>query len=324
MKCSIAREFLFNSKSKIHNSKSLRLLPMSRPVSILLAIALALGATEAMAWWWMHPAPAGLGQPVLCYRPGDRGQRSGVRGQEEANANVDHSPSTIHDLRSPSLPTVNRQPPTANSTPASDLGPPASDSSSSIQHSKSKIQNPAAVNDRRYTPLPELVTKSLPRLSATAGTAARIDRDDGSTIHLAFFEWDLADSKAITVFESFIHLPEECMGSIGMKLVSHQAPRSYQVGGEILSFDHTIFRDSGGIIVHTFKCTWVSGSSTLLGNGVRGGMEQWRQLHFKAAFKRFRPAYARVAQGAVRGIPSPDAAWHAFESAMLVDLTFEG
>ena len=122
--------------------------------------------------------------------------------------------------------------------------------------------------------------------------------------------------------EAYKHLPEQCMGSIGMTLVGRCPPRSYQVGDEPLSFDHTIFRDPTGAIIHAFKGTWVSGASSLLGNGLRGGAEQWRQLRWRSALTRFRPAHARVAQGAVRGISNPDLAWRAFEQAMLVDLTF--
>jgi hypothetical protein len=92
---------------------------------------------------------------------------------------------------------------------------------------------------------------------------------------------------------------------------------------QTLLFDHTIFRDPAGITVHAFKGTWVSGASSLIGDGARGGVEQWNQLRWKSAFKRFHPAYARVAQGAVRGIPNPDVAWEAFESAMLADLKFQ-
>jgi hypothetical protein len=158
-------------------------------------------------------------------------------------------------------------------------------------------------------------------LHCSTGTAARIDLDDNVTIHLAFFEWDLADST--NVLEAYRHLPDECMGSIGMKLIEHRPSRSYQVGKETLTFDHTVFRDPRGVIVHAFKGTWVSGASNLLGNDLRGGLEQWRQLRWRSALKRFRPAHARVAQGAVRGIPNPDAAWQAFESAMLGDLSFE-
>jgi len=249
---------------------------VSRPAAIILAIVLALSSTEGLAYWWMHPAPAGLGQPVLCYRP------LPSRSAGVPPASSLHNPqSTILDPQSSS----------------------STDSSSS------------------FTPLPDVVTKSLPSLHCSTGTAARIDLNDGATVNLAFFEWDLVDTT--NVLEAYKHLPDECMGSIGMKLIEHQPPRSCEVGGETLTFDHTVFRDPRGIIVHAFKGTWVSGAVSLLGNGVRGGSEQWNQLRWRAGLKRFHPAYARVAQGAVHGIQKPDIAWQTFHDTMLVDLTFE-
>ena len=255
---------------------------MPSPVTTLIGIVLALGAVEATAYWWMHPTPAGLGQPVLVYRPEERSQATGDRGQQDVEAQD-----------------------------------PAQSSNSSSPISDSQR---FSISASTLTTLPAVVEKALPTLRCSTGTAARIDRDDGTTIHVAFFEWDLADST--NVLEAFKHLPDECMGSIGMTLTGHQPPRSYQVGGETLWFDHTVFRDSGGVTVHAFKGTWVSGASSLVGNGFRGGADQWNQLRWKAALKRFHPAHARVAQGAVRGIPNPDLAWVAFEDAMLKDLTF--
>jgi len=112
------------------------------------------------------------------------------------------------------------------------------------------------------------------------------------------------------------------MGAIGLTLTARQPPRFYQIGSESLAFDHTVFRDPSGVTVHAFKGTWVSGASQLLGRGLRGGVEQARRLRWTAALKRFRPAHARVAQGAVRAISDPDLAWQAFQDAMLVDLLF--
>jgi hypothetical protein len=88
-------------------------------------------------------------------------------------------------------------------------------------------------------------------------------------------------------------------------------------------FDHTVFRDRAGMVVHAFKGTWVSGMGSLVGDRFRGGGDQWRKLRWKAALHRFHPAYSRVAQGAVRGVPNPDLAWTAFEEAMLKDLKFD-
>lgn len=170
-----------------------------------------------------------------------------------------------------------------------------------------------------------MVASALPSLRCTTGTAARIDHDDGTSIHIAFFGWDKADST--NVLEAYKHLPEECMGSIGMKLTEKRPPRPYRVGDETLWFDHTVFRDPTGVIVHAFKGTWVSGTNDLLSDaglldagGPRGGAQRTRQLRWQFALQRYRPAHARVAQGAVRSIPNPDLAWAAFESAMLKDL----
>ena len=113
------------------------------------------------------------------------------------------------------------------------------------------------------------------------------------------------------------------MGSIGLTLLSKEKPLAYTVAGEILWFDHTSFRDPRGGTIHAFKGTWVSGARNLIGNGFRGGGDQWREICWRSALKRFHPAYARVAQGAVRGIPNPDLAWQAFEDAMLKDLKFQ-
>ena len=257
-----------------------------RPLPIILAIVFALGATEGLAYWWMHPVPAGLGQPVLAYRPqmGDRGSQIVDRGSRI----VDRGSKIEDDAAIPSL-----------DDPRSTIHDPPSSS---------------------YAPLPEVVAKSLPSLHCSSGTAARIDRDDGITIHHAFFEWDVANSD--NVLEAFKHLPDVCMGSIGMTLVEHRAARLYQIEGEALSFDHTVFRNPAGMPVHTFKGIWVSGSKSLLNTDFRSTLGV-RNLRLQAAIHRFRPAYSRVAQGAVRGIPNPDLAWQAFHDAMLVDLKFE-
>lgn len=292
-----------------------------RPIPIILTILLALGAVEGVAYWWMHPAPAGLGQPVLVYQPGV--------GLDRRSAHV--SPSARDD-KEQAIEDSSQEPGASSQREAQD---PAQ-SSSSIQNSTSKIQNSAAgassssaalgdlgalAVQTSFTPLPDLVSRSIPSLRCSTGTAARIDREDGVTVHVAFFEWDLASSN--NVLEAFLHLPEQCMGSIGLTLFEIRPPRTYKIGDETLSFDHTVFRDPAGRPVHAFKGVWVSGAANLLGDGLRGGVEQWRQIRWQAALKRFRPAHARVAQGAILGIANSDRAWEIFEKSMLRDLTFE-
>lgn len=184
-------------------------------------------------------------------------------------------------------------------------------------------EGPSAPNqeDSIITPLPEVLASTLGVLACSNGVVSKIEQASGVVIHIAFFEWDSADS--LSVLEAFKHLPEQCMGSIGMDLVEKLPPKFHSVGPEKLLFDHTVFKDPVGRTVHAFKGTWVSGASTLIGTHFRGGADQWRQIRMKAALHRFNPAYARVAQGAVRGIADPQLAWQAFEQAMLKDLRME-
>lgn len=262
---------------------------MSRPTLIILAIVLSLGATEAMAWWWMHPAPAGLGQPVLCYRP------------QVGRARRAH-PLVAKDA------------------------PPNSESERGA--SISSIQNPSST----YTPLPEIYAKSAPMLRCSSGQVFHVKLDPDISLHLAFFEWNASDTGS--VLEAFRHMPEACLGSLGMTLVSIEPTIPYQVGTETLIFDHSIFREPGSMgntastispLVHAFRAVWVS---NLPAANVRQGLygdtfdHNLRTIRFKSALTRFRPAHARVAQGAVRGTSSGDDAWNAFQSAMLADLTF--
>ncbi len=309
---------------------------MSAP-AVILPLLLSLAVIEGTSYWWMHPAPAGLGEPVLIYRPENRGQGPRDSSQQDAKDPAQTSSSNQKSI--------------------------IDDHQSSIASSPLSASQDFSAPASTHTPLPDVVARALPSLHCSTGTAARIDSNDGVTIHVAFFEWDLSSSTS--VLEAYKHLPEECMGSIGLTLIEKAPPRSYVVrsrgtgargqeseGGsreeaaalanssssdpkskiqnpklpqsdETLTFDHTVFRDPAGVAVHAFKGTWVSGASGLIGKGFRGGVDQWTQLRWKAGLKRFRPAHARVAQGAVRGIHDPDFAWQAFENAMLKDLRME-
>jgi hypothetical protein len=235
-------------------------------------------------------------------------------------------------------------------------------------------------------------------LRCTGGQVFHVQVDEAIGMHGAFFEWDGTDTGS--VLEAFRHMPEACMGSIGMKLVSKEQPRSYVVGGQeearlsvvgglladeesvdpdisstangqlptanssssssvdhlsslvdhrssppasstanrqpptaqTLLFDHTIFREPGqgrGLVsgppVHAFRAVWVSGMERSDAREGIGGDEfdRLRTIRLKSAMSRFRPVHARVIQGAVRGAANGDAAWRAFESAMLADLKFQ-
>ncbi len=279
---------------------------MFSPASILAVTAFALGVVEAAAYWWMHPAPAGLDQPVLSYIPGSGSQTS---ISAERSTESKSSPST------------------SSSSPAT-INPQLSTAPPSIDHQSSFIDHRSSSST---TPLPEIYAQAAPMLRCSSGQVSRVRIDEALSLHIAFFEWDGTDTGS--VLEAFRHLPESCMGSIGMILVSKEKPIRYRVGTETLLFDHTIFREPGphgGLAalapqIHAFRAIWVAGMAHPNARQGIGGDEfdHLRTIRLKSALTRFRPAHARVVQGAVRGSPTPEAAWQAFESAMLQDLTFQ-
>ncbi len=168
-------------------------------------------------------------------------------------------------------------------------------------------------------------------LRCSTGQVFHTQLDDTLGLHLAFFEWN--DTDTGSVLEAFRHMPEACMGSIGMTLVSKEKPISYPIGGETLMFDHTVFREpsvrgGGGAsasLVHAFRAVWVGGMDvTEARQQIRGTeFDPLRTIRLKCAFSRSRPSHARVVQGAVRGAANGEAAWQAFEETMLKDLKFQ-
>ncbi|MCX6879874.1 MAG: hypothetical protein NTW21_39630 [Verrucomicrobia bacterium] len=307
---------------------------MPRPVAIILAIVLALGATEGLAHWWMCPAPAGLGQPVLCYRPRPGRDRracqlvaSSVSGEGKTEASGQGTDVRGEDIgppgsQDPATITDRRDHPTDNG-PATTDNPPAPASTDNQQLTTD--------NSATFTPLPEIYAQSAPMLRCSGGQVFHVKLGANVSLHLAFFEWDGTDTGS--VLEAFRHMPEACLGSLGMTLVSKEPPVRYQVGTEMLTFDHTIFREPGqtagtaarGPQVHAFRAVWVANMANAnVREGLNGDtFDRLRTIRLKCALTRFRPTHACVVQGAVRGATNGDAAWQAFETAMLVDLKFE-
>lgn len=285
---------------------------MRRPIPIIIAILLALGAIEGVAYWWMHPKPADLGEPVLVYRP--------KLGQDRRAGRDVGSAVEIQGTAGSGLGTGNSQ--------QKDALPSSSSASSPNQLSTLSPQPSTSIT---LTPLPEIYHQAAPMLRCSGGQVFHAQLDATLGLHLAFFEWDHTDTGS--VLEAFRHMPEACMGSIGMTLISKEKPIRYQVGNESLVFDHTIFREprqGGGLAalappVHAFRAVWVAGMADSNARQGIGGDEfdHLRTIRLKSALTRFRPTHARVIQGAVRGASNGDAAWQAFESAMLKDLAFQ-
>jgi hypothetical protein len=265
---------------------------MAKIATIIAAILLILGGIEGVAYWWMNPPSATQGEPVLVYHPSRSvGVSPTTGGQAAERAEIQKS-------------TLKNQESTIS---------PSSPISTSPSFS--------------LTPLPEIYAKSAPMLRCSSGQVLHASFADSSGLHLAFFEWDGTD--AGSVLEAFRHMPEACMGSIGMKLVSRGKTIPYQIGSSTLLFDHTVFSEGAGVSmvsppIHAFRAVWVSGVSAADARKGVGGREldRLRTIRVQSALHRFRPAHARVIQGAVRGIPDPTLAWQAFEDTMLKDLQF--
>jgi hypothetical protein len=80
------------------------------------------------------------------------------------------------------------------------------------------------------TLLPELYRQAAPMLRCSDGEVIHVTREDGVSLYLAWFEWN--DSDTGSVLEAFRHMPEACMGSIGMRLVEKAPARTYVVRGQ--------------------------------------------------------------------------------------------
>jgi hypothetical protein len=168
-------------------------------------------------------------------------------------------------------------------------------------------------------------------LRCSDGRVSLAKLDASLNLHLAFFEWNDTDSGS--VLEAFRHSPEACMGSIGMKLIAKEPPRTYQVDGTTLTFEHAVFREQGPLVkgnvpsplLHAFRAVWVVSlpSRNADYSSFQADFSQLRSLRIKCALNRYRPSHARVIQAAVRGAPDAATAWSAFETALLKDLRME-
>jgi len=266
-----------------------------RPSPHLPCIAAALlsfGAVEAAAWWWMHPPIQPSTSPILSYHP----------------------PATATTA---ALPPPGRPP----GIPPGQASPPHPDPSTSAP----------GLPAFQITPLPDLYRRAQPVLRCSSGELSYIALDDASAgLHVGWFEWDHTDPGS--VLEAIIHIPDGCMGALGMALLSHEPPIKHRVGDHILLFDHTIYRDSlasrnslmPNSVVHAFRAVWVAGvpaidaAQGVDGRPLRNNMSGYR---LEAALTRQRPTHARVIQAAVRGHHSTQDAWAVFHQTVLQHLT---
>lgn len=169
--------------------------------------------------------------------------------------------------------------------------------------------------DRSWSRQGDVYRQVQPSLHCSSGWISDIGTEDRPEARVSFFRWDATDT--VNTLEAFKHLPEQCMGAIGMSLEKIHPTRELVTPGGMLHFDSTQFRpEGGGRAVHIFKCVWVSGfpDSSLRDDALMGQTgNQFRQLRLAAAAARFRPRHTRIIMGGVFGMPTEELAWNRFE-----------
>ncbi|MFC7338128.1 hypothetical protein ACFQY0_13120 [Haloferula chungangensis] len=189
-------------------------------------------------------------------------------------------------------------PPTAQSEPILELAFPSANSS--------------------WTPRIDVYEEVEDALLCNDGWISDVESENQTDARISFFRWDAADT--VNTLEAFKHLPEQCMGAIGMRLVKIHPTRKLETGDGVLYFDSTQFRhQNGGKAVFIFKSVWVSGfpESTLRNDALMGQTgHELRQLRLAAAMARFRPQHTRIISGGIVGMPTEELAWLQFEKTI--------
>ncbi len=135
---------------------------------------------------------------------------------------------------------------------------------------------------------------------------------------LIWVEWDRTNAR--NTLGAFRHMPEQCLGSIGMTLEHIYPQRVYGEGDKQFVFDSTLFRPlRGGQAVFVFKAVWISGlqGAKLRENVLAVNQLDLGALRFAAATHRFNPEHTRVFMAGVIGLPSEELAWKSFSREIL-------
>lgn len=172
-------------------------------------------------------------------------------------------------------------------------------------------------NDKSWTLRSEVYDDVAPSLHCNGGWISDVGSEEDLIGRVSFFQWDSTNTG--NTLEAFKHLPEQCMGSIGMHLEEIHPTRELGTAAGTLHFDSTQFRpQGGGRTVHIFKCVWVSGfpESTLRGDLLGSNGQELRQLRLAAAVSRFQPQHTRIIMGGIFGMPTEELAWKRFKNTI--------
>ncbi len=167
------------------------------------------------------------------------------------------------------------------------------------------------LSDKEFNKVKDELTCSRGWIGKQGGDATPLTR-------LIWIEWDRTNAR--NTLEAFRHMPEQCLGSIGMTLERIYPQRIYGEGDKQFVFDSTQFRPlRGGQSIFVFKAVWISGlqGAKLRENVLAVNQLDLGALRFAAATHRFNPEHTRVLMGGVVGLPSEELAWKSFSRDVL-------
>lgn len=178
------------------------------------------------------------------------------------------------------------------------------------------------VADRNFKPRQDDYEKAREQLMCSDGWIGSVGGDNAPRVDLSWVEWD--HQNTANTLEAFRHLPEECMGSIGMVQEKVYPPREAGTGERRMVFDSSQFRSQhGGPAMYVFKTVWVSGTGAMSLRGEFLGFDLGTinrsrgAIRMASALHRFKPDYTRVFMAGVTGLPSEELAWRHFSREIL-------
>ena len=178
------------------------------------------------------------------------------------------------------------------------------------------------VAERGFVLHQEDYDKAREHLLCSAGWIGRQGGEAEPVVHLSWVEWD--KTGVSNTLEAFRHLPEECMGGIGMVQEQVYPVREAGTGERRMVFDSALFRpERGGPAMYVFKAVWVSGMGGTSQRGEFFGVDLGTVnrsrlvMRMASTLHRFRPDHTRVLMAGVTGLPSEELAWKHFSREIL-------
>ncbi len=196
------------------------------------------------------------------------------------------------------------------------MNPPRPDGPVAIPHF-----SPPVV-DRTFEPNQKDFDAAKVQLMCSGGWSGKRGGDAQPLTRLSWVEWDR--TSVANTLEAFRHVPEECMGSVGMTQEKVYPPREAGSGERRMVFDSALFRaQRGGAGMYVFKTVWASGTGSFSLRGDFFGFDLGTinrsrlMMRLATTLHRFKPEHTRVLMAGVTGLPSEELAWEHFSREIL-------